>query len=107
MDPFLEEHFGNPSSSHPPGRACHQAVCEARAKLAHLLAAEDGDLLLLVNHCPVYAAASVCQGLCALELQVFRAVLGEAVTVERTDHILAGARRCAYRVRKAGPAAEK
>ena len=27
-----------------------------------------------------------------------RQVLGPDVTVERTDHILAGARRCAYRI---------
>jgi len=25
-------------------------------------------------------------------------VLGAEITVERTDHILAGARRCAYRI---------
>jgi predicted ArsR family transcriptional regulator len=29
---------------------------------------------------------------------VFRAVLGDDVRVERSDHILAGARRCAYRI---------
>jgi predicted ArsR family transcriptional regulator len=37
-------------------------------------------------------------GLCRSELAIFRAVLGADVTVERTDHILAGARRCAYRI---------
>ena len=31
-------------------------------------------------------------------LEVFRAVLGTAAHIERTDHILAGARRCAYRI---------
>ncbi len=29
---------------------------------------------------------------------VFRQVLGPSVTVERAEHILAGARRCAYRI---------
>jgi predicted ArsR family transcriptional regulator len=33
-------------------------------------------------------------------LEVFQAVVGDQATVERVDHILAGARRCAYRVRK-------
>lgn len=61
-----------------------------------------GGFLLVENHCPVCAAARACQGLCAAELEVFRRVLGPDVTVERTDHILAGARRCAYRVRPAG-----
>ena len=54
--------------------------------------------LLVENHCPVCAAAAACQGLCRSELDVFRAVLGPSVTVERTDHILAGARRCAYEI---------
>ncbi len=58
------------------------------------------DFLLVENHCPICAAARTCQGLCASELEVFRRVLGPDVTVERCDHILAGARRCAYRVRK-------
>jgi predicted ArsR family transcriptional regulator len=59
---------------------------------------EDGGFLLLENHCPICAAARSCSGLCAAELSLFRRVLGDDVEVEREDHILAGARRCAYRV---------
>ena len=59
----------------------------------------DGSFLLIENHCPICAAASICQGLCRDELALFRDVLGNDVIVERTEHILAGARRCAYRVR--------
>jgi len=69
------------------------------------VASEVGDSFLLIeNHCPICAAAAACRGLCRSELAVFRAVLGTDVTVERTDHILAGARRCAYRIgrRRAG-----
>ena len=58
----------------------------------------DGSILLAENHCPICAAASTCQGLCREELSLFRAVLGDKTRVERTDHILAGARRCAYRI---------
>ncbi len=58
----------------------------------------EAGYLLVENHCPICAAATACQGLCAMELEVFQAVLGNDVRVERTDHILAGARRCAYRV---------
>ncbi len=61
----------------------------------------DGGWLLIENHCPICAAARACQGFCRSELDLFRRVLGEAVTVERTDHILAGARRCAYRIQPA------
>lgn len=57
---------------------------------------EQGRYLFIENHCPVCAAAAACQGLCRSELTIFRAVLGPDVSVERTDHILAGARRCAY-----------
>jgi predicted ArsR family transcriptional regulator len=57
-----------------------------------------GAYLFLENHCPVCAAARICQGLCREELALFQRVLGPGVTVTRTDHILAGAGRCAYRV---------
>lgn len=57
-----------------------------------------GGFLLVENHCPICAAAAACQGFCRAELQVFRDALGPGVTVERTEHILAGARRCAYRI---------
>jgi predicted ArsR family transcriptional regulator len=55
--------------------------------------------VLVENHCPICAAARVCQGFCASELKLFRDLLGAGVAVERTDYALAGARRCAYEVR--------
>jgi predicted ArsR family transcriptional regulator len=70
--------------------------------MAECTAGPDGHLLLVENHCPVCAAAQTCQGLCRSELAVFRSVLSGAA-VERTDHILAGARRCAYRIEPRRP----
>jgi predicted ArsR family transcriptional regulator len=61
----------------------------------------DGTFLLIENHCPICAAATACTRLCAGELRAFQEVLGKDVHIERIDHILAGARRCAYRVRAA------
>ena len=61
----------------------------------------DGTFLLVEDHCPICAAAATCQALCRSELAIFRKVLGGGVVVERVDHVLAGARRCAYRVRRA------
>lgn len=58
----------------------------------------EGEFLLIENHCPICAAASACTGLCAKELEVFQSVLGTDVSVERTEHIVAGARRCAYQI---------
>jgi predicted ArsR family transcriptional regulator len=59
---------------------------------------EAGELLLVENHCPICAAARACQGFCRSELAVFRDVLGPEVEVERVEHVLAGGRRCAYRI---------
>jgi predicted ArsR family transcriptional regulator len=59
--------------------------------------------LFVEKHCPICAAANACQGLCSTELQLFRAVLGKGVRVERTEHIVAGGRRCVYEVRPIVP----
>ncbi|MBY4628771.1 helix-turn-helix transcriptional regulator [Rhizobium croatiense] len=56
----------------------------------------DGSFMLVENHCPICAAATACAGFCRSELETFRAALG--AEVERSEHILAGARRCAYRI---------
>ncbi|MGH6876631.1 MAG: helix-turn-helix transcriptional regulator [Rhizomicrobium sp.] len=60
---------------------------------------ESGAWLFVENHCPICAAARLCTGLCREELALFQRVLGREVRVERVSHILAGANRCAYRVR--------
>jgi predicted ArsR family transcriptional regulator len=77
------------------------ALAEIRSREGYMAKVTDegsGSFLFIENHCPICAAAAACQGLCRSELAVFRAVLGSGVTIERTDHILAGARRCAYRI---------
>lgn len=58
---------------------------------------EDGSYLFVENHCPICAAAATCQGFCRAERDVFSNVL--EANVERTEHILQGARRCAYVIR--------
>lgn len=59
---------------------------------------DDGSYLLIENHCPICAAATACQSLCRSELATFRDALGSDCSIERVDHILSGARRCAYRI---------
>jgi len=66
--------------------------------MADWRAEADGSFLLAENHCPICVAARACQGLCRSELSVFASVLGEEASVTRVDHILTGARRCAYRI---------
>jgi predicted ArsR family transcriptional regulator len=64
---------------------------------------DEGDSYLLVeNHCPICAAASACTGFCRSEQAIFEHVLGRDIQVERIEHLLAGARRCAYRITARG-----
>src|SRR5215510_6214159 len=90
-----------------PGRSLAERVkllAERRSEEGYIAEAKrlpDGALLLIENHCPICVAAKACQGLCRSELKLFRDVLGPGATVEREDHILAGARRCAYRITSA------
>ena len=45
MRPFLEEHFGNPSSIHAAGREARAAIDDARDRLAHLLGAKPHEIV--------------------------------------------------------------
>lgn len=58
----------------------------------------SGGFTLHENHCPICAAATACQNFCRAELAVFRDILGPDVHVERTSHIVTGARRCTYKI---------
>jgi predicted ArsR family transcriptional regulator len=72
------------------------AIRREQGYMAESVTRADGSVLLRENHCPICVAAKSCQGLCREELRLFRAVLGTRTHVERTDHIIAGASRCAY-----------
>jgi predicted ArsR family transcriptional regulator len=75
-------------------------LAEARTRegyMAECRPAEDG-YLLIENHCPICVAATACQGFCRAERDVFQQALGNDVSVERTEHIVGGDRRCVYRV---------
>ncbi len=91
-----------------PKGATWQRRVRALAKLrseegymAQAVREADGSMLLIENHCPICFAAKACSGLCSNELDVFTAVLGKRVRIERTEHMLEGSRRCAYRVTRA------
>jgi predicted ArsR family transcriptional regulator len=56
----------------------------------------DDGYLLIEHHCPICAAASMCQAFCRSELTLFRAILGPDVDIQRTAHVLADDTRCAY-----------
>jgi predicted ArsR family transcriptional regulator len=77
-----------------------ERLAEARTREGYMAEchSDGNDLLLVENHCPICTAASTCQGFCRAELDLFRRLLGEDVSVEREEHIVSGDRRCAYRV---------
>ncbi|MBY5371366.1 helix-turn-helix transcriptional regulator [Rhizobium leguminosarum] len=80
--------------------SCVEALAAIRTRegyMADQWQEADGSFMLVENHCPICAAATACAGFCRSELETFRAVLG--ADVERSEHILLGARRCAYRIK--------
>lgn len=82
-------------------------LAEQRSRQGYMaeVRADGDDLLLVEHHCPVCAAATECQRLCTNELELFRAAVGPAATVERSAHLLAGDERCVYRIRTRSGAA--
>jgi predicted ArsR family transcriptional regulator len=84
-----------------PLRTRLQQLARVRSEEGYMAEARPagrGRFLFIENHCPICAAATACQGLCATELDLFRSVLGPGVTIERTEHIVSGDRRCVYAV---------
>lgn len=71
--------------------------------MAELQRQPDGSFLLIQNHCPISAAAKECRKLCDSEMEVLRAILGEGVAIDRSEHIGTGARRCVYHIRTGSP----
>src|SRR5437868_1871650 len=45
MLPYLREHFGNPSSTHPYGVTAHQSLAKARGQVAQLLGAQPDEIV--------------------------------------------------------------
>lgn len=66
--------------------------------MAEVRRAGRNAFVFVENHCPICAAATACQGFCAIELDLFRSVLGPGISVQRDEHIIAGDRRCAYKI---------
>ena len=99
----IKDYRSRLSSRHSLGKRV-AALAEIRTGegyMAEVEELEDKSLLLVENHCPICEAAAFCLGLCEMELEVFQKSLGPDVEVERIEHIQAGARRCAYKIKSA------
>jgi predicted ArsR family transcriptional regulator len=77
-----------------------QALADQRTREGYVAEAHsDGDAVVLTeHHCPIRDAAGGCRELCAAELRLFQAALGDDVRVTRTQHVLSGDSRCSYTV---------
>lgn len=77
-----------------------RALAELRSSEGYMatVTQEGDDFWLLENHCPICAAASKCLNFCRSELNLFQTLLNEEAEVSREEHIIEGARRCAYRI---------
>ncbi|MGI1679187.1 MAG: transcriptional regulator [Cellvibrionaceae bacterium] len=76
-------------------------LSDLRSREGYMSAIEKiskNEWLLIENHCPICAAATACQGFCRSELETFQKLLKGLAVIERTDHVLMGARRCAYKI---------
>jgi len=77
-----------------------QMLAKIRSDEGYMATVEqvDGVFWLMENHCPICAAATKCVNFCRSELNMFQELMSEVATVSREEHIVEGARRCAYRV---------
>lgn len=95
--------------AHSPLKSKLEKLAAIRSRegyMADILPGKDaGGYLFVENNCPVCEAAKSCSGICARELDLFQEILGKDVTIERNEHIIEGARRCAYVISPSSKAA--
>ena len=77
-----------------------QTLAELRTVEGYMASIEkkDGVYWLIENHCPICAAATKCLSFCRSELHMFQELMDDVAWVSREEHIIDGARRCAYKV---------
>ncbi|WP_444994863.1 helix-turn-helix transcriptional regulator [Aliikangiella sp. IMCC44359] len=77
-----------------------KALAEIRSEEGYMatVTQENNIYWLIEDHCPICAAASHCLNFCRSELNQFQLLLKQHAQVSREEHIIKGARRCAYKV---------
>src|SRR4051812_25118042 len=79
MLPFLESHFGNPSSIHAVGRETRAAIDDARDRLARLLGAKPHEIIFT-------AGGTESDNLAIIGLARQRATVGKHLITCSTEH---------------------
>lgn len=77
-----------------------EALAQIRSKEGYMAEVEKTETgyRLIEHHCPICIAATTCQGFCQSELEVFQDLFQGLASVQRDEHLIAGARRCSYAV---------
>ncbi|MCF6262996.1 MAG: transcriptional regulator [Xanthomonadales bacterium] len=77
-----------------------KALAKLRSDEGYMASIEKQNNLywLLENHCSICAAASQCKSFCRSELHLFQSLLNGQASISREEHIMQGARRCAYKI---------
>ncbi len=63
---------------------------------------EGDEYFFIENHCPICAAATICQGFCRSELHNFKQLVGSGYNMERVEYIVENGNRCVYKIEKVG-----
>lgn len=79
MRPFLERHFGNPSSIHAAGRETRAAIDDARDRLARVLGAKPHEIIFT-------GGGTESDNLAVIGLARSRAALGKHLITCTTEH---------------------
>lgn len=83
-----------------------EAYAELRTSegyMAEVVRKSEYEYTFIENNCPICAAASRCGDFCISDLRILEEILGPEVSIERQDHIIAGERRCTYKIIKRTP----
>ena len=83
------------------------AIRDAEGYMAEVTTQDDGSWLLTEHHCPICVAASICQGICRDELELFQTLFANKAEVKRTRHLLTRDTRCVYQISPTDPNAAK
>lgn len=59
---------------------------------------DEISYIFIQNHCPINLAAQANPAICCAEFNTLQSVVGSEIILNRFEYLVAGSRRCAYRI---------